>query len=643
MGLTNNSALTPFPYPTTPLGSGTPLTYREGITVLGLIEALKLWIEGTVASELHAAVEKAIEEFTAGLRNAENTIIQSKTEWQELFDDFMLNIANELEALNDEALQNLINNHTSKTYVALDNNFVSLIRGNHIYNLKSFPGNNDSDRFNAATTALSSLDVEVVLNISETLNLDKTIYPNLGKISYDFNGNTVNSSIADDVTIIFVTDNDEVEAMNRRFFKNLVLKGPGKTSAGSVGMRFYSDSPGNQNIRGVNIENAEILFFDVAMSFGRNSYLLTFNNGHTYQCGTCIRIEDKNFPNGTGDNRNYGENYRFFGWGFGSSNLGIYMGTNDLTDINMFGCSFDFLQGDGQKLCTVYSGQLHLFGAHIEFNGALPGPVIEVGPTYSAIVNIDGGRIQHNNVPAANVDYYFKSTNTYWGGGIFLTNVHMHYIFTTSGFLCDGPGQFVTNNLSFPSGREGSGFAMGHVLTSMKNNLLHDSGFTMPTNIDAVVTVGTSFTSTVESAQVKVINQNGKMVLQKKTVGEPCAIEFYVPIVAGKYYGNAFTLFSSSAATPATIKQNEIFAAVRTIDTRGVHSTLRTLSRGETKWNVLDIIGQRRVFGPAYEGPGLKGWNRQAPHWATHYIVRFGLTELGVGEYAFSEMVMTGA
>lgn len=114
-----NPLVTPFPYPTSPLQNTTPLTYREGITVLGMLESLKDWIQDGVAPELFSAVEKAINEFSAGLTNAENTIIQSKEEWITRFDTFMADIVVELEGLNDEAVSNLIVNPLTQTGIAL--------------------------------------------------------------------------------------------------------------------------------------------------------------------------------------------------------------------------------------------------------------------------------------------------------------------------------------------------------------------------------------------------------------------------------------------------------------------------------------------------------------------------------------------
>lgn len=647
MGSLNLEKIVPFPFPITDVTGIVPFSYRDGMTYLKMLEGLRKYLNEYIVPEFNDKMDEIVDQFLEGLTNAENTVIQTKKEWRELFDAFMANFDAELQKLNDAGVSRLVRDHESLTWGAMDDEFISEARGHHIWNLKQFKGTNDAERLNRATAFLAALTQDSVLNISEPLNLTETFFPNIAKVSYDFNGNTITcEGLKCDIAVKFVNTAPGLEALNRRFFKNFRLIGPGKGVIGSIGMRFHTDdATQNQNIRGLVIENAEIMKFDVGMSFGRNSYLITFMNGHSYESGTLVRIEDKNWPNGTGNNRNYGENYRFFGWGFGSSQLGVYMGTNDLTDINMFGCSFDFLQGGGQKLCEVYSGQLHLVGTHIEFNGALTGPIITCGPTYSALVSVDGGRIQHNNVPAANVNHYFESTNVYWGGGIRLNNVQMHYLFTNSGFLCTGPGQFSTSNLSFPSGTEGSGFAMGNVLTSLTNNELHDGSFAEVNNIDAIVTIGTGFVSPTESAQVKVINRNGKMVFQKKDTGTPCQIVFTIPVTHGKYYASGLNLskVSGEPMDMGSMRQNERFAAIRHIDTRGVYTTLRTKSRGDTEWTVKSLTESPKIFGPAYEGPGKKGWNRQAPSWATHYQVTVTLNTMAIGEYEFDMFVMTGA
>lgn len=105
--------ITAFPYAMTPMNNITPLTYRDGITYLKMLEALSAWVRDTVAVEFQEAVEKAFVDFEAGIKNAEDTIIGNKLEWQTLFDSFMEFVVERLEALNDEAVTNLIKNPDS--------------------------------------------------------------------------------------------------------------------------------------------------------------------------------------------------------------------------------------------------------------------------------------------------------------------------------------------------------------------------------------------------------------------------------------------------------------------------------------------------------------------------------------------------
>lgn len=504
-----------------------------------------------------------------------------------------------------------------------------------VRNLREFSGANPSQKIHNAISIMGASKTDSILQISDNLVLTEPIYPDLRYVSIDFTGCTVDASaITNGPAIQPKNTSASITGMNRHFIRNLVLKGPGKTVANSTAFRFYSEDPAKiQNIRGTLYENIEIHNFGKATSMGKNSYLLKFFNTHFYQCGTDFHVEDKDDPT-VGANSNYGENYQFFGCGFGSSDLAIYMGTNDLTDVHMYGCSFDF----NKKMAHVETGQLHLYGAHMEFDGVIPGPIITVGTHGSAHVNIQGGRLQHNNTVSSNVPYWFESMNTFWSGGIHLSNVQFHYIFATSGFLCNGPGNFSTSNTSFPSGLNGSGYAMGTVLTSRANNRLFDPLFAQATHIDAMVSVSSSITSAVASADVDITNVGGKLVLTKKTVGVGSEVSLYIPVQRDRFYASGFMLESHTGS--GTMSQNEQFAAVRGSESFDRPKLLKTFSRGAATWNVTELVGVLKSFGPAYTG-GAAAWNRQAPPWATHFVVRMAVTNLAVGTYTFSEVVIT--
>ncbi len=544
----------------------------------------------------------------------------------------------------DEVVAAYIQAEATKTTEALAGRYLTSERGAGIFNLRQFSGDNVAEQIQNAYTELSQKQGESILQISEDIVLNAPLTLDIKNVSIDFMGRKVNAGKIKDTHAFHVTNTTgKVLPMNRRVFSNLQLVGPGPVASRSMGIRFYTpDSTGTDNARGAMFENLELEGFETGLSFGKNSYLLRFVNGHAYKCGTCIRVEDKHF---LGDeNQNYGENYAFFGWSLGNSKLGIYMGDNDLTDVNMYGCSFDFLQGGGQRMAVVKSGQLNLTDAHIEINGALTaGPIIVTGPNSAGEVRIKGSRIQHNNEPPADADYWFESLNPYDSGGITIADTTLHFVHAKSGVLCKGPGRFNTHNLSFPSGTNGSGYAAGTVLTTRAQNLLGDPGFTQSQNIDVQV-LDANATSLTESPSHAITNEGGKLVLTKKTTGSG-SFMISVPVVHGKFYAVGFQLGSYSTAdggAPGRLRLQERFAVVRARDTLGREIPVRTASRPEVGWDVPALPGVFKAQGPLYAG-GATVPSRMAPYWATHYQVVFPVSNLAPGRYVFDEILMTGA
>jgi hypothetical protein len=152
-------AITDFPFRIGPINNITPFTYRDGVTYLEILYKLRDYINDTLRPEFDAEMERIIEEFTAGIENAENTIIEyktnidaaiaafeagvnadiaahetavdtrmdaaetdintAKTGWQTLFNQFMADVEAELAALSDAAMGGLIGNPASETAIAL--------------------------------------------------------------------------------------------------------------------------------------------------------------------------------------------------------------------------------------------------------------------------------------------------------------------------------------------------------------------------------------------------------------------------------------------------------------------------------------------------------------------------------------------
>ena len=113
-------ATTPFPYRSRPLTNISPLSYRDGETFALKLETLASYINNSMRPEFNEQMALIIEDFQAGILNAENTITGTLTDWTTRFDAFMANIVSELEALNDTAVAALVANAASELRGALD-------------------------------------------------------------------------------------------------------------------------------------------------------------------------------------------------------------------------------------------------------------------------------------------------------------------------------------------------------------------------------------------------------------------------------------------------------------------------------------------------------------------------------------------
>lgn len=626
-GFTN---IAPFPYQMGNLTNVVPFTYREGYSFLEILEDIRTWLNNVAVPDFNKAIDNAIEEYKKGIANAEATVIATKEEWNSLFEAFMANLEAELIKLNDESLQAILGNPVSLTRVKLGQLYTGIVRGDSLRNLDEFSGANDSAKLANAIATLRPHG-DVVLQVTRDLVITEPMKIDLDFMSVDFNGHTVTSQVFNGPAIEFVNGNAVITALNRRFVKNLELVGPTKAYPESIGFMYRStDVAKVKTVRGLALENVEISYFARGEVYGGNSFLVTHINGHTYQCGTNMHILDKEDATYPG-NVNYGENYRYLAWGFGSSDLGIYQGNNTLTDTNFIACSFDFLK----KLAHVVYGQVNFSACHFEFEGELPAPVIYVGSDTSAKVVINTGRIQYN-AGGARPETWFESHNEYWGGGLVMTDVHLHAIFSASKILCGGKGTFRTRGMTTPSGTNGSGFASSDLISSASMNLLIDPTFSIAANVDAIIFTGANVTAPNVSNDIEITNVGNRMIFNKKTAGQPCEVIFAFRVEHGKTYAHCFTLdsYNSGANPPGSLRSQEQFAAIKYSDINGKPTILRTFSRGEVQWDISTLPGVRKAFGA---GP----WNREAPTWATHYLVRFPLTNIAIGTYSFKELIAT--
>lgn len=136
-----------------PLTQITPFTYRDGATFQELINDIELWLTG-LAPELTSILEVKLNEFRQEIDEVKNDIEVTKDQWVDKFDQFMLDIIQELEGLNDQSMANLIGNELSKTRVEIDSLFSAHHDSEFFVDIAEFGAKQDeSDSSNAIILA----------------------------------------------------------------------------------------------------------------------------------------------------------------------------------------------------------------------------------------------------------------------------------------------------------------------------------------------------------------------------------------------------------------------------------------------------------------------------------------------------------
>lgn len=76
-----------FPYRLQPLNNISAFTYRTGVTYAEMLEELRVYINDTMRPEFNSVILSVLNDFQAGIENAETRVVQSETEFTELMED----------------------------------------------------------------------------------------------------------------------------------------------------------------------------------------------------------------------------------------------------------------------------------------------------------------------------------------------------------------------------------------------------------------------------------------------------------------------------------------------------------------------------------------------------------------------------
>ncbi|CAH1191512.1 Preneck protein (phi29-like preneck appendage protein) [Glutamicibacter phage Voltaire] len=101
------------------------MSLSDGATFERKLDWVYNYITNTLLPELDGKLDEWFEQYKKDLVELLAGVEAVKVEWQELFNQFLTDVTTSLEGLNDQAAANLVNNHASLLYEALNKNFVS--------------------------------------------------------------------------------------------------------------------------------------------------------------------------------------------------------------------------------------------------------------------------------------------------------------------------------------------------------------------------------------------------------------------------------------------------------------------------------------------------------------------------------------
>ena len=182
-------ALTPYTraYGNLPLTQITPFTYRDGLTFLQILNEFERWLR-EIVPEIDGILEGWTEKYLTDHEALKNEIVNTKNQWQQLFDDFMADVVLQLEGLNDQAVANLVNSEASKIREALNDHFIQANDGVEFY-VNPVTGSNTSNgsssapfktvqhAINEALKTASKIDVSHVIHLSSGVYSERPRFP----------------------------------------------------------------------------------------------------------------------------------------------------------------------------------------------------------------------------------------------------------------------------------------------------------------------------------------------------------------------------------------------------------------------------------------------------------------------------------
>jgi hypothetical protein len=396
--------------------------------------------------------------------------------------------------------------------------------------------------------------------------------------------------------------------------------------AGSIAIKLSGGSGVSPiNVASLTLAQINVQYFDKAIVFEDNVYLINFVNSTFFNLNTGVTLP-KTY--------NGGERMTFHNCTFGNNTLAVSM-NNDSADMMFTNCSFDY----GAKIIDLVYGKIFLNDCHLEF-GNPTGPQITLGSGLGTALVMKGGQILSSFTPssAKNFDTFIDVQSQGGvldqGGGALFDGVCLHNMDTKSGFFGSGDGPItVINSQTF----QFTGFAPKAI--SVKENLLADGGFednSIGTLIDDIVFLENSTTNILNNGKLDLSTttstfksgSNSLRINKPSSQSSGCSFIIGNRVRSGSRIGfKAFT--KNDALLNGTLFYSIVFYKV---NNNGTVPKLQKFVLGNS-YNI-NFTGATSGTWSDISYPDCP----KAPIWATHCGILFNLDSLSVGSIYFDEI-----
>ncbi|HOK53563.1 MAG TPA: hypothetical protein PKV43_03805 [Armatimonadota bacterium] len=423
--------------------------------------------------------------------------------------------------------------------------------------------------------------------------------------------------------------------------------------------------------------------FASGYKFGSNAYLTTIDGGAIENCNIAYEI--------SGSLSNAGERMAIVGVTIGGCNKGISIATGDLY---IYNCSFDYGYG---PIIEVISSKVYMFGCHLEDrywpvppivvtgNGArlymyggtfghtnlvsttiaeggcdlnsptipitspvfnTPGKVLINASTFVTFTGYSDGMLQGCSAhPAYSggeavvkyifADYIINCDASAWAGGVVLDGCAFHYIRTESGRIATGGGPVIARN-SYGYENWFSNRILGDA-----QNKLYDGGFEQVAISDDIFISGDTapITSRVTGINISLATSTAQARSGSRSLlittgsGNTAKFAIAVPITLGAicnfeaYYRKPGNETGSVTVTSqyGTMKVNSNCVPEIMAKSSAISSKTITFTSTDVPWTKTQGI---HVV-------------KQAPNWATHFIIEFNLSAFKNAKLYLDDFIIT--